>query len=42
MLTSSLNGNGITEFWVTASEFFKTQLESGQLQKIRNEQLKVS
>ncbi|CAH8854912.1 unnamed protein product [Trichobilharzia szidati] len=39
-LVSSLNGDGLTEFWSTACEFHSSQIKSGELQRIRKEQLK--
>nr|CAH8853982.1 unnamed protein product [Trichobilharzia regenti] len=40
-LVSSLNGDGLTEFWSTACEFHSSQIKSGELQRIRKEQLKI-
>ncbi|CAH8516752.1 unnamed protein product [Schistosoma turkestanicum] len=40
-LVSSLTGDGLIEFWSTAFNFHQTQIKSGELQRIRKEQLKI-
>ncbi|CAH8585603.1 unnamed protein product [Schistosoma haematobium] len=40
-LVSSLTGDGLIEFWSTAFKFHQSLIKSGELQRIRKEQLRI-